>query len=177
MINFRRTLTILMILSWLSLANAIAATDTNALSELPLEARQSVIKWNHKFKPYASADFSSEVNELFTSDLKKVAPMRLVADFNGDKVDDYALLGEADKQQYLIAVLSDKKDPKVVVVEKWSDPDFKKNNVAYYLTRAAGSLPESYAKKNNREAIQLEAYLGSVQLFKIENGKVAELKP
>lgn len=164
-----------------------AAADSNVLSELPLEVRQSVIKWNHKFKPYTAKDFSAEVLELFQSDQKKVAPMKVVADFNGDKIDDYALLGEAGKQQYLIAVLSNNAEPKVIVVEKWSDPDFKKSavegtrsssvGVAYYLARAAGPLPESYAKKNNREAIQLEAYLGSVQLFKIENGKSSELKP
>ena len=177
MMNVSRIITTILITSCIGVAFAMATADTNVLAELPLEARQSVIKWNHKFKPFASSDFSSEVNELFTTDQKKVAPMKLVADFNGDKVDDYAILGEADKQQYLIAVLSDKKEPKVVVVEKWSDAEFKKPSLAYYLARAAGSLPESYTKKNGREAIQLEAYLGSVQLFKIENGKAAELKP
>lgn len=181
-----RALSILLTISLLPSA-ALSANDENVLTELPLEARQSVMKWNHKFKPYASSDFSSEVLELFTSDMKKVAPMKVVADFNGDKIDDYAVLGEADKQQYLIAVLSDKKEPKVVVVEKWSDPNFKRAKiegvksssvgVSYYLARAAGSLPESYLKKNNREAIQLEAYLGAVQLFKIENDKASELKP
>ena len=185
-IRFVNTLSLIIASTWFA-ACAHAAVASSGLEELPLEARQSVLKWNFKFKTFAMGDFSPEVQELFSSDLKREAPMKMVGDFNGDKVDDYALLGEVDKQQFLITVLSGKKDWQVVQVQKWSDPTFKKSSVPgvkssavgvpVYLARAAGPLPESYAKQNKREAIQLEAYLGAVQLFKIENGKAEELKP
>lgn len=177
----------LIFISLFTLSCAHAAQDDSDLQDLPMSARQAITKWNFKFKLFKFEEFIPDVQDLFEkNNLAKVAPMRVAGDYNGDKVEDFALLGEAGKQQYCIVALSGKKW-KIVEVRSWSDPKFKSteikttnatfSGIPTYLTKAAGSLPESYKKKTNREAIQLEAYLGAVELFKIENDKALELKP
>lgn len=167
-------------------SNALAATATvSPLTEMPVEARQAVSIWNLNFKPFAMENFTNEVQDLF-SDLAREAPMRVIADYNGDGVEDYALLGEAVGQQYLIVVVSGKKWS-VVEVEKWSSVKFKKTmivgmkdkapGVPFYIVKASGSLADSYALKHKREALQLEAYLGSVTLYSINGKKARELRP
>ena len=162
-----------------------ASATVTALSELPVSARQAVSIWNVNFRPFAMSNYVNDVQELFT-DLAREAPMRVIADFNGDQIDDYALLGEAGGQQFLIIVASGKRW-QVLEVEKWSEPNFKNSSipslkgvstgVPVYVSKASGSLADSFKASRKRDVLQLEAYLGSVRLFGIDGTKVRELKP
>jgi hypothetical protein len=153
----------------------------DSAAELPLAARQALTRWNFKFKSFNQDDYTKEVRELLGSQ----PPMKISGDFNGDKTPDYVVLGEAEKQQFALAIVSDKKDFKVVTIDKWSLPNFKKsevpgdkgieNGVPVYVAPAGGSLADGYKEKNKRDVIQLEAFGGAVELYAIENFKAVHL--
>lgn len=150
-------------------------------AEIPLAARQALTRWNFKFKPFNQEDYTKEVREL----LGKQPPMQRSGDFNGDGTTDYVVLGEAEKQQFAIAIISDKKEFKVVTLDQWSLANFKKSEVPgdkgieqgvpVYVAPAGGSLADSYKAKNKREVIQIEAFGGAVELYAIENFKAVHL--
>lgn len=159
--------------------------DNSQVVELPTAVRQAVSIWNINFKPFSLSDYPFEIQTLFTN-LSREAPMRVIADFNGDQVDDYALLGEANGQQFLIVVASGRQF-RVVQVETWSDRNFKTTifaglkskitGVPVYISKGAGSFAEVYRARHHRDSIQLETYLGPVRLFSIRGSKARELKP
>lgn len=165
------------------------STGFSPWANVPLKARQAVSTWNHQFQPIEMKFFTQEVQSLFT-DLNANSPNRSVADFNGDGIKDFAFLGESRNRQHLIVVLSDKKGNawKVLEAQSWSDVNFKstplpdpdsptlKRGVPVYLTQPAGPASDDFKKENRRDLIQLEAYLGDVQLFGIKNEKIVELE-
>ncbi len=159
----------------LTLAVQAGARDKNSdfspLTEVPLQVRQALSAWNHQFQLHNMSDFGPEVLSMF-SDLSKSAPMRTLADFNGDGILDYAFTGRGWNQNHLIAVISGPKW-RVIEVEKWSNSDSRMTPI--YLTAAEGPLAQSFKAQYKRSAIQLEAYFGEVKLFGFKNQKIVEL--
>lgn len=165
----------------------LSASATSAHAQLTAAARQSLTRWNFKFKTFAETDFTPEVIELFKTSGDNEKPMMLTLDLNNDKIQDFVLLGEADKQQYVIALLSHKKEYKTVVVESWSDPGFKKSSipggngkrkgVPVYLAIPASDDPATIALKNKAKAqiFDVEAYMGSTKVFAIKGNKAEQL--
>lgn len=169
-----------------SSAPAQIAAKSDSIDSLPIAARQALTRWNFKFKLFAESNFTPEVNELFKED-KVDLPMKVEGDFNGDKVTDYALLGEADKQQYAVAVVSNKKNYSVIVIKSWSDEKFKQSSVpgddgkrigvpVYLATSPSTEFDKTKNDKPKVDLIHVEAYQGAIDAFKIEGAKAMNLK-
>lgn len=163
----------------------LALKNFSAWSSLPLEVRKAILIWNNQFKPIDMNSYNTEIRDLYT-DLEHEAPMRVVEDFNGDGIDDYAILGENQNQQYVIVALSGT-NWKILEVERWSDENFKstpivtakdkdtQNSTAIYLTKARGGQADQFKAKNKKNALQIESYLGSVRQFGLFHDKVKEI--
>jgi hypothetical protein len=163
------------------------SAEFKTVDSLPKAVLESVKKWNPKFEIFKQTDFSSQIQKMYP--LR--SPSIITGDFNGDKVDDYALLGStSENEQAVVAVLSDKKNPKswtTMVIETTDIKDIKNSDIPaddkgekgipVYLTLGAGSLADDYKRIHKENVIQVEAYGGSVEQFVIENSKPLRLVP
>ncbi len=166
---------LLSLLVLVSCATAGAVEDAN-LKSLPLAARQSLTQWNFKFKTFAESDFTPEVQKLFEGSAANEKPMMLTLDLNNDKTDDYVLMGDSDKQQFVVALVSDKKNFKTVVVDTLSDVNLKKNLILY-LAIPGQDEPATIAlkKKAKSEIFDVESYMGPSMIFAIKDYKAMKL--
>ncbi len=167
-------------------ATFATAEDSN-LKSLPIEARQSLAKWNFKFKPFAETDFVPEVIDLFEKSSASEKPMMLTLDLNNDKIQDFVLLGAAEKQQVVVALVSDKKIFKAVVVDTWSESDFKNQSVPGSNSKREGiivylAIPGQeddvaigLRKKVNTEIFDIESYMGPSKVFSVKDFRANQL--
>lgn len=125
-------------------------------------------KKNSSFKPLEISKFSKGVQNLFKKSRKEL-PMSVTADFNGDKVQDLAVLGKAGNTYKLLAFTSSKNSYKVHTISSWSAKAFRetftyKGKIIRYLsliTKKQIKAPANF----NKDAFQLETYQGYTELF------------
>ncbi len=155
---------------------------------LPEKSFSILKKWNKNFTIFNQSDYSPSIQDLFNDEKdKKSYPMAFIADVNGDGQEDIVLFGEDKKKQYVIALVQDKNEWKVVVVKEMEEKNIKKTEipslaegkkktkqevgVPYYITRAEGDIGEALQKNSHSTAIQVEYYLGQAEVYQIKDNK------
>lgn len=161
---------------------SIALEGHEVKIKIPEQAWQNLNKWNKNFKVYELSDYSPSVMGVF-DDASKV-PMAYMADVDGDQTQDIILLGEDKSQQKVVAILNKNKKFEVIEVKSWGDGTVKKTKipllnstskskkvergVPVYIAEPQGEVVE---KIKNKKGIQIETYLGSTEVYVIENNK------
>lgn len=146
------------------------ASEKEAAQELPLAARKALTAWNFKFKIFGESNFTSEVQGLFKN-LQGALPMRVEGDFNNDKKTDYILMGSAGKQEFVVALVSDKESFKPVVVRQ--APYTEGATTSSYLIKVKpGEIP---GRTQKYDLVQVETFAGATGLFEIKNFKAKKL--
>ena len=163
-----------------------AAATSTAEIPLPDEVVSAMKKWNPKFAPFKSSDYSDAVKK------KHAEPAIASADFNGDGKTDFAVFGELEKdRQAVVAILSNKEEPAnwiPVVVNEYEIENVKKGDVpsgkgmqkgvSLYLTVAEDAgLAGDYKRVNKRDVLQVQANMGGITQFVIEHSKALRLRP
>ncbi len=155
--------------------------NSPATVTLPPEAHQTLTKWNSKFKAFNDKDYSQAILDLFE---KNEHPSILSADLNNDKIDDFVVLGQDNKKQFVIALINEKNKWIAVEVTSWSEKNISKTEITnpttnkkeitvpIYISIAKDGLAE---KIKPNKAIQVERYLAQPELFEIKNNKAIEL--
>lgn len=132
---------------------------------LPTEAALSLKTWNAQFKIFNETDYSPAINKLFEKD---EAPMMFKADLNNDKLDDFVVIGQDNKKQYVVALIKEKKS--WIPIEVSSQE--KEKVISTYISVAEEGLAEKIKPKR---AIQVERYLGQPEIFEIKDHKAVKL--
>jgi hypothetical protein len=167
-------------------AIAAPAAIAGAPAQLPEPVVEALKKWNPKFAPFSNSDFSPSILKNHS----KPSPAIASADFNGDSIADYAVIGsKSEKEQAVVAVVSDKKDPKkwtTIVVDEYDMENVKQasvpgdtkmeKGVPLYVVVGLGEAAERYKRVHKRDIIQIEAYMGSIQQFAIEGSKAMSVQ-
>lgn len=160
---------------------AVVLKENEVHISMPLEAQAALKKWNPKFSIFNRKDFTASVLQMFDED--KSQPMAFVGDIEGNGKMGLVLFGEAGKLQFVVALVQDKKDWKVIKIYSSAIPNIKSSDVAslkevkeigipIYILPAEGELGKKLSPKIG---IQIEAYLGSAEAYEIINGKPKQI--
>ena len=148
---------------------------------LPIQASETLKKWNPEFQAYDIADYSKTIIDLFT---KNQDPMIFSADLNSDKLSDFVILGKDKNKSYVVALMASKKKWIPVEVSSWTEvgelkteilntkTQLKEKSITVYISVAEDGLAETIKP---RKAIQVERYLAQPELFEIKNNKAVKL--
>jgi len=97
----------------------------NGSLTLRASLREALRRFDSRFRPYSSADWTAPGNIVYGDD---VVPWAVVGDFDGDLIQDIALYGQSGKDEVVLAVLSGHSRTRVVEVarrpatSKWPHP-------------------------------------------------------
>jgi hypothetical protein len=134
--------------------------------KLPKEALLALKKWNSKFKPFSLSAYTPAVKKLFTERAKNEVPMAFVADLNGDKVEDVAILGQDEKKQYAIVLMNKKNKWSVSVANTWEFSNVEKSEVPGEYEVEYGVPFYILPSQSEEKGLQVETYLGSSKVYK-----------
>ncbi|MGH1469451.1 MAG: hypothetical protein ACRBBP_11375 [Bdellovibrionales bacterium] len=149
----------------------------------PGKGIEKAIKSTHpSFQALKVSEFSNDVQKLFKKS-KRALPMSITADFNGDGLQDLAILGKTKKGYKLLAFTSSKNLYTAHEISSWPDKVFKrtfthKGKIVRYLSLITKKQIEAPANFN-KDAFQLETFQGYTELlyfdgksFKVNTGAI-----
>ena len=167
------------------LASFISATNNTELVPHS-KVTELLKKISPQMKIYSIKDFHKSIQLLFANS-KNDSPMGFLADFNGDHLQDLALMTYDQNSSYILIFLNSLTELQVVTVEKTPYINPKKVKTVFYQSEDTGLI--SYIsllaqkdiqwKKNSkqqRDLIQLETYLGSTLAYYYDGTKMVAYK-
>ncbi|AZZ35989.1 hypothetical protein CIK05_04015 [Bdellovibrio sp. qaytius] len=187
-----------------SYASTIVKSEDNALTiktvnndvevQLPEVALQVLTKWNSDFKIFSQADYSKSVLELFKdlgeNQTDKPVPMAFIEDLDGNGQKDIVLLGSDSKNQFAVALIQTDKKWSLVKITQWSIKNIKESviptglsgasgtavtetGIPFYVLKAMGEQADKL-KEKKKVGIQVENFMGSGEVFEINNKKAVK---
>jgi len=173
------------------LSHALVApvlTNTSASKNFVLgtDATTALKKWNAAFKVYNVGDFPKAVLELFEGAPKEL-PMAVAGDFNGDKKEDFAVMGSNGKNEIILVLLAAKNQYDVVVVETnvYKDPATQsltletgetQPGLSMYLSLLPSKELQFKAGAAKRDALQIETFNSITRAFYVRGAQAKEYK-
>lgn len=167
----------------------IKTKDNDIEIQLPPVAHLALEKWNPNFKLFNKTDYSKSVLELFKDLGENQVPMAFIDDLDGNDKKDIVLLGSDLKKQYAVAILQ--KDQKwiLIKVSEWSIANIKESviptglaavsgtaqtetGIPFYVLKAIGEHAEKL-KEKKKAGIQIENFMGSAEVYEINNNNKA----
>ncbi len=166
---------------------------------LGLRAEAALNKFDPLFRIFNSSVYISSVQDMYKDHSENETPMGIVGDFNGDKIDDIALMGQTHNEQIVIVLISNKDKYDVVELERSEYVDPKKSlyppksddqndsedgdvepeqGLFTYLSVFRANDPEKTImekKKYKFDAIQIENFRGPTRLFYYKNGRFVDV--
>ena len=195
-----KILTFCLLLSSLTHAAQIIKSETNNLEiktvnsdvevHLPTVALQVLTQWNSEFKIFNQTDYTKSVLEMFKDLGNNQVPMTFIDDLDGNGKKDIVLLGNDLKNQYVVALLQRDKKWTLIKVTQWSIENIKQSviptglamtsgtaqtetGVPFYVLKALGEQAEKL-QENKKVGIQVESFMGSGEVFQINNNKAVK---
>lgn len=141
---------------------------------IPSSAQQAVKAWNAKFKVLANTAFTPRAQAVTHE--KNAPPFAAVGDFNGDGIDDLALLGASNNEVEFIFVLAKGLDWEIRSAVAFREGEFDTSNLDLYIINL--EMPERHFLEGHRDftgkVVMLELFGGMSKAFFVKSGKVIE---
>lgn len=167
----------------------IKTKDNDVEVQLPTVAQQALEKWNPNFKIFNQTDYSKSVLELFKDLGDNQVPMAFIDDLDGNDKKDIVLLGGDQKKQYVVAILQKDKKWTLIKVSEWAINNIKESviptglanvsgtaltetGIPFYVLKAIGEHGDKL-KAKKKTGIQIENFMGSAEVFEINNNNKA----
>lgn len=166
----------------------LAVKDQNVEIKLPDVAFKVLNQWNPEFTPYSLKDYSASILELMKDISPNQVPMAFIEDLDGNDKKDIVLFGADLKKQYVVALLQRDKKWTLIKVAQMNIPNIKSSiipsltsatttvketGVPIYVLPAEGEQAEKL-KEKKKIGIQVETYLGSGEVYEINNNKAVK---
>lgn len=167
----------------------IKTKDNDVEVQLPTVAQQTLEKWNPNFKIFNQTDYSKSVLDLFKDLGDNQVPMAFIEDLDGNDKKDIVLLGGDQKKQYVVAILQKDKKWTLIKVSEWAINNIKESviptglasvsgtvltetGIPFYVLKAIGEHGDKL-KAKKKTGIQIESFMGSAEVFEINNNNKA----
>ncbi len=166
----------------------LAVTSGTVEIKLPEVAFKVLNQWNPEFTPYSLTDYSKSIIELMKEINPNQVPMAFIEDLDGNDKKDIVLFGADLKKQYVVALLQRDKKWTLIKVAQLNIPNIKTSvipsltasetatkefGVPVYVLPAEGEQAEKL-KAKKKIGIQVETYLGSGEVYEINNNKAVK---
>lgn len=127
------------------------------------------------FSPVLKDRYSEDIHSLF--DEPGAAPQLMFGDFNGDGKKDAVVIFENKTDNAAVLFIEENGKMKAFKVDRWKKDTASKTEMTYLsLLSAAEGRFELGKVKTKRDLIQIETYMGAVNAFYFDGGKLVPYK-
>ena len=127
------------------------------------------------FTPILRDRYGEDIHSLF--DQPGTAPHLMFGDFNGDKTKDAVAMFENKSENAAVLFVEENGKMKAFKIDRWKKDPASESEMTYLsLLAAAEGRFELSKVKSKRDLIQIETYMGAVNAFYFDGGKIVSYK-